>query len=174
MNKLTKGAIAGGAGIVLLMGGAGTFALWNDSASVDGGTIASGTLGLESAGAGVWEDVSPDAVAPGVINPASFLTVPGDTLTYTQSFTIDATGDNLVAEFDYSYAEGTLPTGFATDVEVSVNGGAPVSGAVVVEDGDDVEVVLTLEFDEATAGQVSQDETVDLAAIGLTVTQVRP
>ena len=32
MNKLTRGAIAAGVGVVLLLGGAGTFALWSDTA----------------------------------------------------------------------------------------------------------------------------------------------
>lgn len=173
MNKLTKGAIAGGAGIVLLMGGAGTFALWNDSASVDGGTIQSGTLSIANASAGVWEDVSADSAAPGPINPTTFLTVPGDELTYTQSFEIDATGNNLVAEFDYDYSEGNLPAGFTSSVAVSVNGGTPITGPVTVNDGDDVEVVLSLDFSSATSGDTSQDETVDLNAISLSLTQVR-
>ena len=34
MNKLTKGAIATAAGVILLMGGAGTLAYWNDSDNV--------------------------------------------------------------------------------------------------------------------------------------------
>ena len=33
MNKLVKGSIAGAAGIALLLGGAGTFALWNADAT---------------------------------------------------------------------------------------------------------------------------------------------
>ena len=33
MNKLVKGSIAGAAGIILLMGGAGSLAYWNDSAT---------------------------------------------------------------------------------------------------------------------------------------------
>lgn len=174
MNKTTKGAIAGAAGIVLLLGGAGTFALWNDSASVAGGDITSGTLSMTPDGAPVWEDVSADVAGnPSVIDPGAFLIVPGDTITMTQDVTIDASGDNLLAEFDYTYAEGTLPTGFSTDVEVEVNGVVTANPADV-SDGDVVTVVLTLEFDSATSDQVSQNATVNLNDIDVTVTQVRP
>ena len=34
MNKLVKGSIAGAAGIALLLGGAGTLALWNADAYI--------------------------------------------------------------------------------------------------------------------------------------------
>ena len=44
MNKLVKGAVAGAAGIALLLGGAGTFALWNASTNVSTGSISTGTL----------------------------------------------------------------------------------------------------------------------------------
>jgi alternate signal-mediated exported protein len=174
MNKTTKGAIAGAAGIVLLLGGAGTFALWNDSASVAGGDISSGTLSMTPDGAPVWEDVSADVAGnPSVITPANFLIVPGDTITMTQDVTIDATGDNLLAEFGYTYVEGTLPAGFSTDIDVEVDGVAATNPADV-SDGDVVTVVLTLEFDSATSDQVSQDVDVNLADIALTLTQVRP
>ena len=62
MNKLTKGAIATAAGIALLMGGAGTFALWNDSVGVNGGTVQTGTLDIDTTGTGTWKDVSSTVV----------------------------------------------------------------------------------------------------------------
>jgi len=102
MNKLTKGAIAGAAGITLLLGGGTTFALWNSSAEVAGGTIESGNLvvavatelvdGVKRDIAGVWTD---QTKAP--INLATFRAAPGDVLTYTKVMHITATGDNLVA-----------------------------------------------------------------------------
>jgi len=176
MNKLTKGAIAGGAGIILLMGGAGTFALWNDSATVDGGEIQSGTLTLTANGAGQWRDASPDVNSgvPVNINPATFLTVPGDVLTYTQSVTVGATGTNLLAEFDYEYtAPVDLPDGITASVAVT-RGVTTITGPVTVANNDVFTVVLTLEFDVDTPGLVSQAETVDLDAFDVTVTQVRP
>lgn len=46
MNKATKGAVAAGAAGILLLGGAGTFALWEDNASITGGTVSTGHLDL--------------------------------------------------------------------------------------------------------------------------------
>jgi alternate signal-mediated exported protein len=174
MNKLTKGAIAGGAGIVLLLGGAGTFALWNDSASVDGGTISTGTLTISGVGTAQWRDVSSD-VTPSDVDD-SFVMVPGDTLTLSQDFTIEADGDNLFAEVDYDYtAPAGLPTGVTATLAVTngataVTAGTPVS----VVDGDTIHVVLTLDFASSTSGTTSQDASVTLDDVDLTVTQVRP
>lgn len=176
MNKMTNGALAGAAGIVLLLGGAGTFALWNDDADIEGGTITSGVLDIDDSTAGVWTDESYDVTGSPVIDPDTFLVVPGDTLQYEQTFDIAATGNNLLAEVDYTYVAGSLPTGFDVDVVVSVNGATTVASGtpVEVEDGDEVTATLTLTFDAATADQVSQDETVNLSDIGLTLQQVRP
>ncbi|MCS5715513.1 alternate-type signal peptide domain-containing protein [Herbiconiux sp. CPCC 205716] len=93
MNKLTKGAIAAAAGVVLLLGGAGTFAFWNSSAQVAGGTITAGNLAVSNAdGPGSWTDQNGAAV-----NIATYKIVPGDTLTYTDTLSVVAVGDNLVA-----------------------------------------------------------------------------
>ena len=56
MNKLTKAAIAGAAGVILLMGGAGSLAYWNDSIASNpaGQTISAGTLTVTAASAGGW------------------------------------------------------------------------------------------------------------------------
>ena len=173
MNKLTKGTIAGAAGIVLLLGGAGTFALWNDSADISGGTVTSGTLYFDPVTAGTWQDVSPDVTgAPKTINPATFLTVPGDVLTYTSTVVVNATGTNLLANFGVAF-DGTavLPQGLSTAVKVN---GTPVTGPIKVTNGATYTVVVTLAFDAATAGKVSQNKAVDLGGIDLTLTQVRP
>ena len=177
MNKLTKGTIAGAAGIVLLLGGAGTFALWNDSADITGGTVTSGTLYFDAVRAGTWQDVSPDVGNPKgtpvpIPNIANFLTVPGDVLTYTSTVVVNATGTNLLANFGVAF-DGTaaLPAGLSTAVTVN---GAPVTGPIKVTNGATYTVVVTLTFDITTDGQVSQDTPVNLGAIDLTLTQVRP
>jgi alternate signal-mediated exported protein len=176
MNKLTKGTIAGAAGIVLLLGGAGTFALWNDTADIPGGTVTSGTLSFDDVAPGVWQDISPDVDGqPITIDPATFLTVPGDVLAYTSEVVVNATGNNLLADFGVTYDNSTaLPTGFTAAVTVEDSLGAPVTGPIQVTDGDTYTVVVTLTFDITTAGQVSQDTPVDLGGIDLTLTQVRP
>ncbi len=114
MNKLLKGAIAGAAGVALLLGGAGTFAYWNSSASIGGGTIVSGNLAVASnAAAGVWKSNG------NVVNLATHKIVPGDSLTYTKTMDITATGDNLVATLGLDAASVTPSTTAAADVALA-------------------------------------------------------
>jgi alternate signal-mediated exported protein len=91
MNRLIKGALAAGTGVVLLLGGAGTLAYWNAETSVDGGTITAGNLTLTNSGSPAWTDQTGTS-----IDIATFRVVPGDTLTLTQAVTFSATGNNLV------------------------------------------------------------------------------
>ena len=102
MNKLTKGAIATAAGIILLMGGAGTLASWNSSATAGASqTITAGQLSVVSAGTGAWKNSLGTT-----ITPSSYKVVPGDTLTYTQTFSVTASGDNLY--FTVAASSGAL------------------------------------------------------------------
>ncbi|MCU1583867.1 MAG: hypothetical protein JWM49_423 [Microbacteriaceae bacterium] len=107
MNKLVKGAIAGAAGIALLLGGAGTFALWNSSANVNGGTIVAGNLHLGTATTGSWTVAhigtnGTYGTAVTVTDLSKFKASPGDQLTYTSEVPVTATGDNLVAAVSLS------------------------------------------------------------------------
>jgi alternate signal-mediated exported protein len=96
MNKLIKGSIAGAAGIALLLGGAGTLAFWNDDAIITGATITAGNLDVAPAKvAGATDGWKSSKGA--ITNIASYKIVPGDVLTYTQSFDVTAVGDNLKA-----------------------------------------------------------------------------
>lgn len=113
MNNKTKGTIAGAAAIALLASGT-TFALWNDSAKVAGGTITSGNLDVESTGAGTWVDLSADRTDKNhtIPNLAEFKIVPGDTIQGTFGFKAALEGDNMVANLGLSLkgaeAGGTL------------------------------------------------------------------
>jgi len=113
MKKIAKASIAAAAGITLLLGGAGTFATWNASATTQGATITSGNLVVKDSGAaGVW-------TANGSATPVSLATysiAPGDTLTYTKTMSIAAEGDNLKATLGLTPASITAanPTS-ATD-----------------------------------------------------------
>ncbi|MDJ0338573.1 alternate-type signal peptide domain-containing protein [Cryobacterium sp. PH31-O1] len=113
MNKLLVSAIAGAAGLTLLLGGAGTFALWNSSATLSGGTITAGTLLVSDTAPsnGVWKS------GPTVISLGSYRIVPGDTLTYTKTVDITATGDNLIATLAVDPAT-VVPTNSATPADV--------------------------------------------------------
>jgi alternate signal-mediated exported protein len=128
MNKLVKGSIAGAAGIALLLGGAGTFALWNDSAAVTNATVSTGELSITAAAAQTWADISTkgspataSTLNGGTFDPAAHKLVPGDTITATQSVTINASGKNLLAKLTYVAGTVVIPAPLATDVTVTVN-----------------------------------------------------
>lgn len=169
MNKLTKASIAGAAGIALLLGGAGTLAVWSDTEIIPGGTIASGTLEI-TASTGSWDD-APD------------LWVPGDTFTYTGEVEITATGDNLVAQLtiDTSAVTGDEELLDALVFDVTVSGanitqvGSSNVYTVTANNGPvraQVEVEVT--FPSSVSGLTAQGETVDLNAMTFTLTQVVP
>ena len=173
MNKFTKGAIATGAGIMLLLGGAGTFAYWNDTAAVSAGTVTAGTLTLTAGSAGVWTDVSADVSGAPVISPSTvYLAVPGDTIKYTRTYTIAATGKNLAATLAVNTAgvtTGTWTSSAVATTVIKVNG---VAGTAITSanDGQTVTVEVTIAFDK-NAGNATKGGTVDLTALQLSVTQ---
>lgn len=181
MKKVMKAAVAAGAAGALLLGGAGSFALWNDIGTVDAGTVTTGSLTLDTTAAGVWADVSPDA-ANATFVPATDKLVPGDTVTYTQAVTIGADGKNLKG----ALTVGTLaavPTALEGQVSVVV---APTAAAGVTIDGDvvsfaapgsyTVPVTITVAFAAGTPGSTADTtmgEAIDLTALTLTLNQVR-
>src|SRR4051812_18144491 len=96
MNKIVKGSIAGAAGLALLLGGAGTFALWNTSTTVSAQTIKSFSLSPPS-GHGVWPDG-----AGGAINPVTYKLNPGQPLPYPQPLTGNALGNGIKANLAWT------------------------------------------------------------------------
>jgi alternate signal-mediated exported protein len=130
MNKLAKGAIAGAAGIALLLGGAGTFAFWNSSQPVSGGTITAGNLLVEQDGAaGVWTNQTGNT-----INIATYRVVPGDVLTFTDTLNVTAVGNTLKATLSIS-GGSVAPASAAVDADVKL--AQQLTGnAVVTASGD--------------------------------------
>jgi alternate signal-mediated exported protein len=185
MNKITKGAIAGAAGIALLLGGAGSFALWSDSTIIDAGTVTAGTLQfVDSPNDGTW---TINNVSAGT-DITSHRVVPGDVLTFTKLVTVKATGDNLRAELSLNPASiqyvsspandalvGALlsqPIGFSASTTSNVtyaNGVVSVSG----QDADTTATItVTLTFPEGAVGDNSaQDGQINLDGLEFTLTQ---
>jgi alternate signal-mediated exported protein len=104
MNKLVKGSIAGAAGIILLMGGAGSLAYWNDTTNAGpagGTTITAGTLTVSAANAGSWTKgfYNASGTLVGSVSSVGTLSsvriVPGNRLVYTQQFNVVGIGDDL-------------------------------------------------------------------------------
>ncbi|MCL2514601.1 MAG: alternate-type signal peptide domain-containing protein, partial [Microbacteriaceae bacterium] len=133
MNKLFKGAVAGAAGVALLLGGAGTFALWNTDMPIgDSQTITAGTLAWANPGTGTW------LLNGQAVDPSTALLVPGDVLTYTVTgATYTATGDYIAGTIGADWA-GLAPGGsgadadFYSNLDVSITvGGTDVTNTTI-------------------------------------------
>jgi alternate signal-mediated exported protein len=143
MNKLVKGAIAGAAGIVLLMGGAGSLAYWNDSANAGPASgqnlINAGTLTVVAVDSGSWVKGFYNASnvlvgSTSVVTPANLgavRIVPGNKLTYTQTFNLNASGDDLYFTLATTNGAVTANSAAAADVALAAQAtGTPVIGSV--------------------------------------------
>lgn len=89
MKKSTKGALAAGAAVILLTGGASTLAYWNATTTVAGGAVSTGTLTMAGSTCSSvdWQlDGTPLSALAGR------LLVPGDTITKSCAVTVTATG----------------------------------------------------------------------------------
>lgn len=192
MNKLTKGAIAGAAGIALLLGGAGSFALWNADATASAGTITSGTLALVSNSTdpnGAWSNATGS-----IASIANYKAVPGDVLTLTKKIDVTAIGDNLNATLavdpatikpasttnaadvalqsalttgsNLSVTIASLPTGITA---IAGTNTFKVTGATQTKT---VSVTVSLTFPQGTSGDnTTQNGHVDLSGLGFSLTQ---
>ncbi len=182
MKKSTKGAVAAGSAAVLLLGGLGSYALWQDEETVSGGTINSGELNFDPvAASSTWTETS---VTPNVVigaDPSGFLIVPGDVLEYSTAYAVNWAGDNLEASItaDFTNVTGDPALAAALDTTVAVNGGTalPNGSAVplpLTASPQNITVEVTITFDQATADLIAQNETVNLNDFTLTLDQVRP
>lgn len=173
MNKTIKGLAALVVAGLLLLAGYGTYALWSDSETLNGGSLSSGQLAFEGATPGEWRDASEGA--PGELIPdiATFQIVPGDVLTYTLTRTVRASGDNLIATLAADPASVTgdpeLLANVAVSTGITVDGAA--AGAITESnDGQEVVVTVTFDFDEGSTN-ATQLQSLDLSALELTLTQ---
>ncbi len=193
MNRFAKGAIAGAAGILLLLSGAGTFALWNGTASAAAGSVKSGTMTIATdTAAGSWSVVHGTGTSTPIADISTFRAVPGDVLTFTQNVKITAIGDNLSAILTVdpstikaansaSAADNALVAALKSGLSFAVTSPLPtgitagtaantytVSGKAGAQT---LTVAVQLPFDSTTTGTVAQGGTVDLSALGFTLAQ---
>lgn len=183
MKKVTKATIAAAAAAVLLAGGVGTLALWQKDANVDAGAVSTGHLNLTVGTDGTWTDKSADAQDTN-FNPATDELVPGDTVSYTQTVTIDAEGKNLQGALTVGSA-AAVPAALAGEVEIDLAIDASVPGLTKVgnvvsfaEEGTyQVPLEITVSFAKGTTGSTANgtmDQDIDLSQLALTLDQVRP
>jgi len=134
MKTVTKAAIAGVAGVTLLLGGAGTLAFWTDTQAGSEVTIATGNLdlGVPADGSG-WAlqqnaaDLPADTAEALSVPYIAQLLVPGDTLTKTVNIPIVLTGENNRARLDVTAANATGALDDVLSAEILTINGTPVT-----------------------------------------------
>lgn len=185
MNKFAKGSIAATAGIVLLLGGVGSLAYWNDAVALDGVAVEAGVLKLDAVNAD-WADDANEAWVPGNKNE------------YTAQLQLTAEGKDIKGEIaidgaSYDVAAATA-AGFAitlaTDgvAKIAKNGGTPtdVTTELTFDEATDtftftepgvytIPVSVTIELPYGTvADNAAQGATIDFTTLAFTATQAAP
>lgn len=174
MNKTLKGAGAAVAAGVLLFGGAGSLAFWSASAPVEGGTISSGELKLTETSCDATWSLNGGVYTVPVEGSVGTLIVPGDTLTKSCTYAIEAAGENLSADLTVTAPAESGANGL-TD-EIVATGAFTVNGATATtiseeNDGDALVATITVDFPFGVEDNDSQDLTAALAAYTVTATQ---
>lgn len=175
MNKFAKGSLAAGAGLVLLLGGAGTLAYWNSDVELTGGEVNAGTLAL-TANTEVLEKAGPVQL------------VPGDQQTFTAELSLLAEGDNIQgtvaldeSTVHYFDAEGVEAPSLADSYDVNISlaekphDGISADGDTIVftEEGEytiDVDVTVSLPYGKSVDNS-TKGSTVDLEKLSFVATQ---
>jgi alternate signal-mediated exported protein len=148
MNKSTKGALAASAAGVLLLGGAGSLAYWNSTQDVTGAGISTGHLKLVDPQCGNGWILDGDATY------STQLLVPGDTLTKVCSFTVDASGAHLSADFNVTApnvtGDAALTSELNTTATYKVNGSTVTPVNAPVADTDVIEATIVVDWPYGT------------------------
>ncbi len=179
--------IAGAALLAGTIGAGGTVALWHTAADLPLGTITAGNLDIDTVGATVWHETSPDVPGtPRRVDPSTFLARPGDSLLVSQRLTTELEGDNVRGRLTVGWErEPALPEGVtATYSVLDAAGGQLVAGVPLGEErlvalDDDgrvltVEVALTLgEAARDRVGSGAPSQLADLGTVVVDLEQVR-
>lgn len=203
MNKLIKGAVTGAAGIALLLGGAGSFAAWNDQAKIAPGNITTGTLSIAAtAGATpTWTDLTTNTTLA-TAQLASYVFAPGDTLELKENVTISVQGNNLQGQLSATgptQTDSTTATGKAagvfkvtTSFDTAASDITTTNGATIANTGTSTSPVYTVSAGTngqvgtitlpvivdinlpATALNATENAAVNLTSIGVDLTQSGP
>lgn len=118
MNKNTKGTIAVGAAVLLLLGGGGTFALWNETETLGNQTVQSGELSLSDV-TGAWYE---DAAGTTPVDVDDYAFVPESKLYYIVDADVNVKGNDLAFVITNT-SPSTGGNGFTvTDTDVTITG----------------------------------------------------
>ena len=164
-----KGAVAAAAGVAVLLGGMGTFALWNAEGALGEGNLQTGTLAAEF-GDITWNDVTPGHENV-IADLDGFHMVPGDVIVGTSTIEVVAQGENLVVVPQVVGETGVPITTLSDSVTVGVVlDGVPADG--FREGTTSVDATITIAFDEAATGEMGLG--LDLSATSINLQQVAP
>jgi alternate signal-mediated exported protein len=174
-----KGTVAAAAGVAVLLGGMGTFALWNQSGEI--GTTGTNTGHLTASfGTMQWQDVTPDGVAAHTVDPTTFNMVPGDVLEGTATITYSVKGENIVVKPELTGANGATLE-FLSDKALTVTTTlAGQNGAIsTLHDGDSgtMTAKVTIAYDKTGVNgtnDANMDQTINLSAVELVLQQQAP
>jgi len=172
-KKMTKGSVAIAAGVVLLLGGAGTYALWEVSQPLDG-SVAVGDLNLEL-GDGTWT-----LNGATVANPESVRIVPGDEVSLEQNLTVTAIGDDLFAQLSVNENEAFIPADLDEFIDVTFDLDADWAegegnNTYLVEAGTEpyaATATVTVNFAASTPGREGVNSTLDLNELEFSLEQL--
>ena len=170
LNGTTKGALAAGVAAVLLTGGAGTLAYWNDTETVEGTPISSGELKLGTPDCGTGWTLDGNTLF------TTQLIVPGDVLSKVCTIDLIATGDHLGAELGISTAAFAATNDLTKELVPAAAftvGGTPKTRITELDDRGTAEIVatLTVTFDGPKATNASQALRATLDSVAVTATQ---
>lgn len=174
MQRVAKGTVAAAGAALLLVGGAGSLAFWNATATVSGpGAIQSGELKLQNQDCGSgWVFDGGEVVADKPYVPGDLI-VPGDVLSQTCTFDVLATGEHLRASVSAGGAVASLA--LAPYLTVGANftiGGTPgITEITEANNGQELSVDVTVTFNPA-ADNTTQNLAGALSDFTVTLQQV--
>lgn len=142
MNRSSKATLAGGLAVVLLAGGATTFARWYSEQEVGVAEVRSGELKLVTVPESDEWTINGDN---GYV--ATTLIVPGDVVTYSTDVTTTIRGQNLEATLEADF-KGEAPEGLIVEVLVKDEHNETVNTLTPDHDGDIFTAEVTIEFPE--------------------------
>lgn len=124
MNRITKGSLAIGAGLMLALGGAGSIAYWQAQTTAGATQFTTGDLSISPYADHTTWKVNGRLVA--AANLGSVLLVPGTTVEWTQEYDIDRNGTDLYIELD-AVVGGISMQGGGPLQPITVTAGTPTA-----------------------------------------------
>lgn len=172
---MTKGALATGLGVALLIGGGGSLAVWNTSAQASAGQIIAGNMGLQ-ASPGVWTNSAGTNVTTKMA-ANTYKIVPGDSLTFTQPVNVTLSGELLKAKLTITDDALTTDRTFnaanytVTPITIKDASNNPVAGQVLTANGI-YTASVTFTFNQATSGLQDANAKYDFSKVGYKLDQI--